>query len=160
MRRTERFSVEKVNSLWQLYRIVPFWKVLWQTSIILLGRYLPWMGMKNWLYRTFLGMEIGRKTAFAFMVMIDILYPTKIKIGHNSIIGYQTTILTHEYLTEEYRIGDVVIGDHVMIGANTTILPGVEIGNRAVVGAGTVVTRDVPANHFAFGNPMQLRKRT
>ncbi|PMB02395.1 acetyltransferase, partial [Fischerella thermalis CCMEE 5273] len=69
-------------------------------------------------------------------------------------------ILTHEYLVEEYRIGDVVIGDHVMIGANTTILPGVTIGDRAVIGAGSLVNKDVPADMFAAGNPIRLiRKR-
>jgi acetyltransferase-like isoleucine patch superfamily enzyme len=64
--------------------------------------------------------------------------------------------LTHEYLVEEYRIGDVEIGDHVMIGANTTILPGVRIGDRAVVGAGSVVTKDVPEGAFVAGNPARF----
>lgn len=159
MRRVKRFPVEQANSLWQLYRTVSFGKVFFQTVIVLLGRYLPWMSIKNWLYRTFLRIKIGDQTAIAFMVMIDILYPEKISIGKNSIIGYNTTILTHEYLVEEYRIGEVVIGDDVMIGANTTILPGIRIGDRAVVGAGAVVTRDIPADHFAFGNPLQIRKR-
>ena len=43
-----------------------------------------------------------------------------------------------------------------MIGANTTILPGVTIGDRAVVSAGTLVHRDVPAGAFVGGNPMQI----
>lgn len=114
------------------------------------------MPLKNWLYRTFLGMKIGEKTALAFMVMPDIMFPEKIKIGRNSIIGYNTTILAHEYLIDEYRLGPVVIGDEVMIGANSTILPGVVIGDRAVVAAGTVVHKDVPAGAFVAGNPMRV----
>lgn len=101
-------------------------------------------------------MEIGEHTAFALMVMPDVMFPEKIKVGRNSIIGYNTTILAHEYLIEEYRLGDVVIGDDVMIGANSTILPGVVIGDRAVVAAGTVVHKDVPAGAFVAGNPMRV----
>jgi acetyltransferase-like isoleucine patch superfamily enzyme len=88
--------------------------------------------------------------------MFDLLYPEKIKIGKNTIIGYNTTILTHEYLIDEYRIGEVLIGDNVMIGANTTILPGVSIGDGAVVGAGSIVSKDVAAHSFVAGNPMRV----
>lgn len=156
MRKTERFPVYGSNSLWQLYRTVSFWKVFKNTLVILIARYTPILPMKNWLYRTFLGMEVGEQTAVAFMVMMDILFPERIRIGKNTIIGYNTTILTHEYLISEYRLGDVHIGDHVMIGANTTILPGVTIGDHAVIGAGSVVTKDVPPYTFAAGNPIRF----
>jgi len=139
-----------------VYRTVSFWKVFKNVIVIQIGRYTPFMSLKNWLYRTFLGMKIGEKTALAFMVMPDIMFPEKIKIGNNSIIGYNTTILAHEYLVDEYRLGDVTIGDGVMVGANTTILPGVTIGDRAVVGAGTLVHKDVPAGAFVAGNPMRI----
>ncbi len=49
-----------------------------------------------------------------------------------------------------------MIGDQVMIGANTTVLPGVVIGDRAVIGAGTVVNRDVPPGAFVAGNPIRV----
>lgn len=104
-------------------------------------------------------MKIGANTAIAFFVMMDLLYPEKITIGYNSIIGYNTTILTHEYLTNEYRIGEVIIGNDVMIGANTTILPGVTIGDGAVVGAGSVVSKDVAPHTFVAGNPLQEIKK-
>ncbi|RKQ35554.1 acyltransferase [Oceanobacillus halophilus] len=156
MRRTKRYPVKNGNSLWQVYRTVSFWKVFKNTIIILIARFTPFMSVKNWLYRTFLKMEIGEQTAFAFMVVPDIMYPEKITVGKNSIIGYNTTILAHEYLIEEYRLGDVKIGDEVMIGANSTILPGVSIGNRAIVSAGTLVHKDVPAGALVGGNPMQI----
>lgn len=156
MRRTERFSVEGANSLWQVYKTVSFWKVFKNVIVIIIARYTPWMSFKNWLYRTFLGMKIGEQTSFAFMVMVDIMFPEKIKVGRNSIIGYNTTILAHEYLINEYRLGEVEIGDEVMIGANTTILPGVKIGDHAVISAGTVVHKDVPEGAFVGGNPMRI----
>ncbi|MBP1969413.1 acetyltransferase-like isoleucine patch superfamily enzyme [Virgibacillus natechei] len=156
MRNTKRFQVENANSLWQIYKTVPFWKVVKNFIVIQLGRYVPFLRMKNWLYRTFLRMKIGDKTAFALMVMPDIMFPEKITVGRNSVIGYNTTLLAHEYLIEEYRIGDVRIGDEVLIGANSTILPGVTIGDRAIVSAGTLVHKHVPAGSFAGGNPMKV----
>src|SRR5690625_1500603 len=156
MRKTERFQVENTNSLWQIYKTVSFIKVMKNFIFIQIARYTPFLGVKNWLYRVFLRMKIGKHTAFALMVMPDIMFPEKITVGSNSIIGYNTTILAHEYLIKEYRIGEVVIGDEVMIGANTTILPGVTIGDKAIVSAGTLVHKDVPAGAFVGGNPMQL----
>jgi len=117
---------------------------------------MPFMSLKNWFYRTFLRMEIGPYSSLAFMVMVDIMFPEKIKIGRNCIIGYNTTILAHEYLIDEYRLGNVEIGNEVMIGANSLVLPGVKIGDRAVVAAGTVVHKDVPEGSFVGGNPMKI----
>jgi acetyltransferase-like isoleucine patch superfamily enzyme len=156
VRRTTKYPVSGANSLWQIYKTVSFWKVLKNVIIIQIGRYTPFLAVKNWLYRTFLRMKIGEKTALAFMVMPDIMFPEKIQIGRNCIIGYNTTILAHEYLIDEYRLGEVIIGDEVMIGANSTVLPGVVIGDRAVVAAGTVVHKDVPAGAFVAGNPMRI----
>ncbi|OEG00111.1 acetyltransferase [Vulcanibacillus modesticaldus] len=153
MRNTTRYPVHGSNSLWQVYKTVSFWKIMKSFIIISIARITPWLPLKNWLYRTFLRMEVGKRTAIALMVMMDTMFPEKIHIGDNTIIGYNTTILAHEYLLDEYRLGDVYIGSNVMIGANTLILPGVTIGDNAIVGAGSVVTKDVPPNTFVAGNP-------
>ncbi|KZE48593.1 acetyltransferase [Brevibacillus parabrevis] len=156
MRRTTRYPVQGANPLWQMYRTVSFWKVMKNFIVIQLARYTPFPAWKNWMYRTFLRMEVGHQTAVALMVMMDTMFPELIKIGKNSVIGYNTTILAHEYLVEEYRLGEVIIGDRVLIGANTTILPGVTIGDGAIVAAGTVVHKDVAPGAFVGGNPMQV----
>ncbi|SEP91844.1 Acetyltransferase (isoleucine patch superfamily) [Virgibacillus subterraneus] len=156
MRKTNRYPVKNANSLWQIYKTVSFWKVTKNFIVIQLGRYMPFLGVKNWLYRTFLRMKVEKQTAFALMVMPDVMFPEKITVGANSVIGYNTTILAHEYLIKEYRIGEVIIGNEVLIGANATILPGISIGDGAVVSAGTLVNKDVPAGAFVGGNPMQL----
>ncbi|MGW6191481.1 acyltransferase [Bacillus cereus] len=156
MRRTTRYPVSGENSLWNVYKTVSFWKVMKNFIIIQIARYTPFLSVKNWLYRTFLRMEVGKKTSFALMVMPDIMFPEKITVGDNSIIGYNTTLLAHEYLIREYRLGEIFIGNEVMIGANTTVLPGVTIGDGAIVSAGTLVHKDVPGGAFVGGNPMRI----
>ncbi len=157
MRRLERYpSKGKANSLWYMYKTVSFWKVVKNFIVIQLSRITPFLSWKIWMYRHLLKMEVGDQTSWALMVMPDSMFPERIKVGSNSIIGFNTTILAHEYLIDEYRLGDVVIGDDVMIGANTTILPGVTIGDGAIVSAMTLVHRDVPPGAFVGGNPMQI----
>ncbi|WP_188646041.1 acyltransferase [Marinithermofilum abyssi] len=156
MRRTERYPVKGSNSLWQVYSTVPFWRTIKNAVVIQLARYNPSFRLKNWMYRRLLGITIGEKSAIAMMVMMDVLHPQRIYIGDNSILGYNTTVLTHEYLVEEYRLGDVRIGNNVMVGANSTILPGVTIGDHAVVGAGSLVNADVPPYAFVAGCPARI----
>ena len=155
-RKTERYRVKGSNSLWQLYKTVSFFKVMKCFTIIQIGRFTPSLRVKNWLYRTFLKMKIGKQTSLALMVMPDTMFPERISVGDNTVIGFNTTILAHEYLIDEYRLGDVKIGKDVMVGANSTILPGVTIGDGAVVSAMTLVHKDVPAGCLAGGNPMQV----
>lgn len=157
MRRTERYpSKGDANSLWHIYKTVSFFKVAKNFAVIQLARYTPFISLKNVYYRTFLKMKVGKKASFALMAMPDIMFPERITVGDNSIIGYNTTILAHEYLIDEYRIGDVVIGKNVLVGANTTILPGVKIGDGAIVSAATLVNRDIPPGVFAGGNPVKI----
>ncbi len=159
MRKTKVYKVKPgTNSLWQLYHTVSFWKVMKNFIIISIARITPWLGAKNWLYRKGLRMKVGENTAVALMVMMDIMFPELIHIGKNTIIGYNTTLLAHEYLIDEYRLGEIHIGDNVMIGAKALILPGVTIGDNAVVGAGAVVTKDVEPATFVAGNPARLIK--
>jgi len=156
LRKTERFPTEGPNALWQVYSTVSRLKAVRNFIFIQIARYCPSLPVKNWIYSRVLGMKLGRHVSVALMVMVDVFFPEKIHVGDNTIIGYNTTILTHEYLTHEYRLGEVRIGSHVMIGANCTILPGVTIGDHAVVGAGAVVHKDVEPYSFVAGNPLQV----
>lgn len=153
LNKQNRFSI---NPLWQVYKIVKFPKVFKQTCIIEISRFIPSMSLKRYIYRKFLKMTIGQNTSFAYKVSPDLFYPELISVGNNSVIGYNTTILTHEVLVDEWRYGRVSIGHHTLIGANVKILPGVTIGNHVKVGAGTVITKDVPDYSFVIGNPMHI----
>jgi acetyltransferase-like isoleucine patch superfamily enzyme len=155
LRNVERYPVEGPNALWQMYRTISRFKAVRNFVFIQLARYCPSLPLKNWIYRRILGIKVGRHTAFALMVMVDVFFPERISIGDNSIIGYNSTLLTHEYLIKEYRLGDIRIGSDVMIGANVTILPGVTIGDGAVVAAGSVVHKDVAPGVRVGGNPLR-----
>ena len=84
-----------------------------------------------------------------------------ITIGDDCLIGHNAVIATLQHDIAPSRRGDlipspVVIGNNVWLGANVTVLPGVTIGDDAVVGAGSVVTKDVPARTLAVGSPARV----
>lgn len=94
-----------------------------------------------------------------------ILDCAKVKIGSDVFIAPNVSIYTAGHpvnpairnLGLEYAI-DVTIGDSVWIGGNAVILPGVNIGSNCVIGAGSVVTSDIPDNCVAVGNPCRVIK--
>ena len=159
LRRLSKEKHHQVNPLWHIYRKIKFVKVLKQTLIIEIARFVPSMKLKNKIYKKLLKMDVGNHTSFAYKVLPDLFYPEYISVGKNTVIGYNTTILTHEILVNEYRYGRVDIGSHTLIGANVTILPGVKIGHNVMIKAGTIVSKDVPNDTIAFGNPMQIHNK-
>lgn len=86
-----------------------------------------------------------------------------ITIGNNVALGPHVKVFAggHDYNTLNLvdTAGPVVIDDFVWIGGNSTILPGVHIGEGAVIGAGSVVTRDIPSYSIAVGNPARVIKQ-
>lgn len=90
----------------------------------------------------------------------------KIKIGNNTLIGPNCGFYTatHPINPQERKSGlesakPISIGENVWIGGNVTILPGVNIGDNTIIGAGSVVTKDIPSNVVAVGNPCQVIKQ-
>ena len=89
----------------------------------------------------------------------------KIEIGKNCLFGPNVTLCTTGHpISPNHRMDGmysfpIKIGDTCRIGANVIVLPGVTIGDNSVIGAGSVVTKDIPANVVAAGNPCRVLRQ-
>lgn len=110
--------------------------------------------------------EIGDYTFVNQRVFFD-ARGAKVKIGCHCLVGFGASFITsrHEPVSD-FRVArpwieslPVTVEDHVWIGANATILPGVTIHRGAIVAAGAVVVKDVEANTIVGGNPAKLIKK-
>lgn len=93
---------------------------------------------------------------------LDKVYPKGIHIGDNTLVASRTTILSHEHVKRELKnpanpwVTDTYIGKNCFIGVGSFILPGVKIGDEVIIGAGSIVTKDIPSNSVAVGNPARI----
>ena len=104
--------------------------------------------------------ELGERVFFNFnCIVLDVC---RVRIGDYSLFGpaVQIYTATHPLNAEQRRREEfgkpIDIGSDVWVGGGAIILPGVRIGSRTVIGAGSVVTRDVPDGVFAAGNPCRV----
>ncbi len=97
-------------------------------------------------------------------VLIDTSFPEQVEIGNYvyltrgcKIIAHTAyTPLTQQFTKSEYVLGKVVIEDGAYIGVNAVVLPNVTIGRCAIIGAGAIVTKDIPAYAIAVGCPAKV----
>jgi len=95
-----------------------------------------------------------------------ILDGAKVTIGNHVMFGPNVNLFTagHPIHFEPRNEGweyafPIVIGDHVWIGGNTVVNPGITIGHNTVIGSGSVVTKDIPSNVIAAGNPCRVLRQ-
>jgi maltose O-acetyltransferase len=104
--------------------------------------------------------ELGERVFFNFNCVVLDVCP--VRIGSFTLFGPAVQVYTPMHpmnarLRREREFGKPIsIGEDVWVGGGALILPGVQIGNGAVIGAGSVVTRDVPDGVFAAGNPCRV----
>ncbi|KDE57259.1 acetyltransferase [Halostagnicola sp. A56] len=120
--------------------------------VIWLVRISPSLRLKRWLMRR-IGVRVGDGVSWGLEATPDVFWPELITVEDRAIVGYDATILCHEFLQDEYRTGEVVVGERAMIGAGAIVLPGVEIGADARVAANSLVTRDVAPGETVAGVP-------
>jgi len=108
--------------------------------------------------------EIGEN--FYANVNCVILDGAEVRFGDNVFIGPNCSFYTagHPLDAGQRRLGlefalPIAVGSDVWFGGNVVVLPGVTIGDRCVIGAGSVVTRDIPPDCLAFGNPCRLIRK-
>lgn len=146
------------NSLQYWHKMISPLRVVRNFLCIYAAKYSPSLALKCVLYRL-TGMRVGKHVSVGLGVVFDIFYPHLITIEDNAVIGYASTVLAHEFLVREWRTGPVLIGRDVMIGANSTVLAGVTIGDGATVSAMTLVNRHVPAGAMVGGVPGRILRR-
>ena len=97
------------------------------------------------------GMDIAASATFSLKANLDHSHPRGIHIGPESYIAFGAAILSHD-MTRNLR-SDTYVGARCFVGAHSIVLPGVRIGDGSIVGAGSVVTKDVPPRSIVAGNP-------
>jgi acetyltransferase-like isoleucine patch superfamily enzyme len=129
--------------------------------------YLACRGNKIKYLRS-LGVQIGDQCDILANISSFQGEPYLIRMGSRVTVTAGVLFITHDGATRVFRnsdprwtketglYGKIEIGDNVFIGVNSILLPGISIGSNSVIGAGSVVTRDVPANSVAVGNPAKI----
>ena len=115
------------------------------------------------------GLKVGKNCQFISPGPNFGSEPYLIEIGDNTTVSFDVAFVNHEGGTRVLRrlaeteeekqtiiYGKIVIGKNCFIGCRATILPGVEIGDNTIIGAGSVVNRDIPANCVAAGVPCKV----
>jgi acetyltransferase-like isoleucine patch superfamily enzyme len=103
-----------------------------------------------------MGVKIGKNVFLGKYCIIDDNYSELISIKDSVVISFGVTIITHDYSKD--IVAPVTIEKGAFLGSRSVILPGVTIGEKSIVGAGAVVSKDVPANSTVVGPSAQVIK--
>ncbi len=122
--------------------------------------------IRNYKFRKYIqelqskGLKIGKNTHILDGAFLDPSHCFLISIGDNCTLAPNVRIIAHDASMFRFlshtKIGRVKIHDNCFIGDSVIILPGVSIGPNAVVGAGSIVTHDIPPNSVAAGAPAKV----
>jgi acetyltransferase-like isoleucine patch superfamily enzyme len=105
------------------------------------------------------GFDIHPTVILERKLHLDRLFPAGVHIGEYTLIASGVTILSHDHCKRvdgQPLLIDTVIGKRCFIAVNATIMPGVHVGDEVIVGAGAVVTKNVPSNVIVAGNPARI----
>ncbi len=156
--RTDRREYER--------RIAPrsLLRVFWQKQLHMIARFCIPGEPRVALYRA-MGMEIGRHVYIGMDSWLDDQFPELIRIEDDVVISFRVTVVVHDDARRMDRIepgqlegtvAPVVLKRGCYLGAGALVLPGITVGERAVVAAGAVVTRDVPPGTVVAGVPARV----
>lgn len=121
----------------------------------------PWGGVRKWLQRK-RGVKIGKNVHWGTHVVVDYPFPNYVVVedgasisGNDYLLAHCKPLPYHEGCSESY-VAPVIVHKNAWIAVNVTILPGVEIGEGAIVSAGSVVSKSIPPFTVANGNPAKV----
>ena len=112
--------------------------------------------LRHFILTAVYGMHIDRSARISFGTKLDKTNPKGIHIGEESYIASGALIFTHDYARGIHK--DTYIGKRCFIGANAIVMCGINIGDEVIVGAGAIVTKDVPSHCIVAGNPAKIIK--
>ena len=101
-------------------------------------------------------MHIDKSARVSFGAKLDKTYPRGIHVGAESYIASGAIIFSHDFSRGLHK--DTHIGKRCFVGANAIILCGIKIGDEVIIGSGSIVTKDIPANCIVAGNPAKIIK--
>ncbi|MEO5617187.1 MAG: acyltransferase [Candidatus Eisenbacteria bacterium] len=139
----------------------PLMRVLWQKLLHQWARGCIPTGLRLALYRA-MGVSLGRGVFVGLDTWLDDQFPELITVEDEVVISFRVTVIVHDDARRmdailpgqaDGTVAPVILRRGCYLGAGCIILPGVTVGERAVVGAGAVVTRDVPAGKVVVGAP-------
>ena len=129
-------------------------RIVWESFVRILARHAPSNSIRVILYRS-LSVAVGENTLIGGNTWIDCVYvKNKVRIGSNVLVSGHSILIAHD----PWKSGEIIIEDGAWIGVGVTIIFPVRIGKNAIVGAGAVVTEDVPPSAVAVGVPAKVVK--
>jgi maltose O-acetyltransferase len=160
--RTDRLEYER--------RIAPrgLLRILWQKQLHILARVTIPLGWRLALYRA-MGISIGHGVFVGLDTYLDCQFPELMVLEDDVTLSFRVTVIVHDDARRMYgvipgqlqgTVAPVIFKRGCYVGAGALILPGVTIGEGAVVAAGAVVTRDVPPRKVVAGVPARVLKDT
>ncbi|WP_202820538.1 acyltransferase [Psychroflexus sp. S27] len=144
---------------WMLFKIAKNW--------VILNRIHP--RVRPWLWKL-TGVNIQGNVSIGYDVYYDVGNARLIHIEEGVWIASRCLLLCHKRILDEYYVGDdynmlpykkepIILKKGCVIGMDTIVMPGVTIGEGAIIGAGSVVVKDIPAWTIAVGNPCKVVKQ-
>lgn len=114
------------------------------------------ISFRHWVLTSLYKMDVAKSARISFGTKLDKTNPKGIHIGDESYLASGVIVFSHDF-SRSLRL-DTNIGKRCFIGANAVIMAGVSIGDEVVVGAGAIVTKDVPSHCIVAGNPARVLK--
>ena len=154
--------IKKIYTIYRNAFLLKFVMRSWILTPILHRKVRPWALRK-------MGCKVGRNVFIGDNVSIDIRNPELITIDDNAYVTGHTILLCHkrdldqyvageDYANLPYKVGKIHLCSDCSTGTGTIIMPGVTIGQGAIVGAGSLVTKNIPAWTIATGRPAKVVK--
>lgn len=154
----QKYKGKRLNAYCDWYKVRNILVIYFKSIVMYFLYFWPPCNLKNWIYRTFLGIKIGKDVSIAPLVIFDPFFPEFTTIEDNVLVGSGCEIATHEFTLHKIRMGRVHIKKNCLIGGLSTIRSGVTIGENSVIALKSYIREDVAPWSFMAGTPAQLKK--